>query len=256
MNLHHKVIVITGASSGFGELIARRCAAAGADLVLAARSADKLQQLATELRPARALPVPTDIADEQQVQHLVQATMATFGHVDVLINNAGFGVFDLVDDGAITDLEAMLAVNVVGAVRCTQAFLPHMQARRRGQIIMMASQASFVVTPKMGFYAASKHALIGISRALMMELHGSGIVCTAICPGEAPTGFQRYADVNKYARVTLWSKTTAEEVANVTMQAIQKPINGEVVVPGWAMPLMRIANTFPAITRFIIRLLG
>src|SRR5262245_26677772 len=140
MQLRDSVVIITGASSGFGELIARRVAAGGARVVLVARSAGKLEQLAAELGGAsRALVVPADVTDDAAVQAMVKRAIEQFGRIDVLVNNAGFGVLDRLVEAKLSDLQGMIDVNLYGLIRCTQAVLPHMIARRSGQIVMMAS---------------------------------------------------------------------------------------------------------------------
>jgi short-subunit dehydrogenase len=254
VNLSDKVVVITGASSGFGELIARRCAQAGARVVLAARSAEPLERLAAALGPERALAAPTDISDAANVARLAEATLARFGRADVLVNNAGFGVLDRVEEADVADLQQMLEVNLVGAVRCTQAFLPHMRAQRRGQIVMMASIAGVISTMNLGFYSATKHALASLSRTLMLELAGSGVRCALICPGIAPTGFQRHSGFDKYARIARWADTTPEHVADATVRAIVRRTHGEVYAPWYGRLLAVAAFPLPGATRLVMRL--
>lgn len=258
MDLHDKVIVITGASSGFGEQIARRCAAAGARVVLAARSADRLARLADELgaEAGRALAVPTDVTSDAGVAALVAATRAQFGRADVLVANAGFGVLDAVADARLPDLEEMVAVNLYGVVRTVQAFLPDMLARRSGQIVIMASLAGLISTQRMGFYSATKHALVALARALQLELPGTGVRCALICPGIASTGFQQRADEQKYARITRWVSCTSDQVAGATVRAIARRTHGEVLVPWYARALVILYTPIPWLSRLVIRMLG
>ena len=258
MDLHDKVIVITGASSGFGEAIARRCVREGARVVLAARSAEKLAQLAEELGASagRALAVPTDVTCEQDVDRLATATLERFGPADALIANAGFGVLDPIAQARIEDLEEMVAVNLFGAVRCIKAFLPHMLQRRRGQVVVMASIAGLIATKNMGFYNTTKFALVGLVRTLMIELHGTGVRCALICPGVASTGFQQRADNKKYARITRLVACTAEQVADATVRAIRWRTHGEVIVPWHSRVLTALSGPIPGLTRFVIRLIG
>jgi short-subunit dehydrogenase len=256
-SLTGRVIVITGASSGFGELIAQRCVAAGARVALAARTAAKLDQLAASLGgPARAIAVATDVGNPDDVARLAQTTLDHFGHVDVLVNNAGFGVFDRLAEARLDDIRAMMEVNVFGALACTQAFLPHMRARRSGQIVMMASMAGLVAAPNMGGYTASKHALVGLSRTLMLELEGSGVRCAMICPGVAETGFQHRAGADKYPRIARLSVCTAEQVADATVRAIARRTHGEIVVPWYGRLLALISYPLPGATRAVMRLIG
>lgn len=258
MNLRDKVVVITGASSGFGEQIARRCAAQGAKLVLVARSAEPLRRLADELgaRAGRALALPADVSDDAQMRAMAEAALAHFGHVDVVLANAGFGVLDRLAEAKLADLQEMVDVNLYGVVRTVQAFLPSMLRRRSGQVVIMASLAGLLITPQMGFYTSTKHALVGLARTLMVELAGTGVRCALICPGIASTGFQQRADAAKYARITRLSACTAEQVAAATMRAIERRTHGEVLVP-WYMHLLVVAATpAPWLTRLIIRLIG
>jgi NADP-dependent 3-hydroxy acid dehydrogenase YdfG len=255
VNLQDKVVVITGASSGFGELIARHCAAAGARVVLAARSAGQLEQLATELGAERALAVPTDVTDAAAVTHLVEATLDRFGHADVLVNNAGFGVLDRFVDASPADLREMLDVNLYGAVLCTQAFLPHMLRRRSGQVVLMASAAGLLGFINMAFYGATKHALVGVARSLMLELDGKGVRCALICPGVAETNFMKRAERSKYSRATrLVPWLTAEQVAVATMRAIERDLHGRLIIPWQARPLVTLGNTFPRLAYLVMRL--
>ncbi len=256
MELRDRVIVITGASSGFGELIARRCAARGAKVVLAARSVGKLDALAEALGgPSRALAVQCDVSLDADAARLASATIAHFGRADVLLNNAGFGVFDRFEHAKLSDLQAMIEVNVYGAVRCTQAFLPHMRARRTGQIVMMDSISGLVSSMNLAFYSASKHALLAISRALLVELAGTGVRCAVICPGVAQTGFQRYAEEAKFPLVSRLTAVSAETVADATVAAIARGTHGEVVVPWYGRLLALATYPFPGVTRALMRLL-
>jgi uncharacterized protein len=256
MVLQQKVVVITGASSGFGELIARRCAAGGARVVLAARSVAKLEQLAQELGgPSRALVVRVDVGSDADVQTLVDTTLERFGGADVLVNNAGYGVFNPIADAPLEELHAMMDVNVYGALRCTRAFLPHMLARRSGQVVMMASIAGHVATLNMGYYGATKHALVGLTRVLAVELAGTGVRCALICPGVAQTGFQERAGRNKFARITRLSACTPEQVANATLRVIARQTHGEVFIPWYGRLLALASQPFPSLTRAIMQLI-
>lgn len=256
MRLRNKVVVITGASSGFGEQIARRCVARGARVVLAARSGEALERLAEQLGRGRALAVPTDVTCDADVAQLARRTVEVFGHADVLVNNAGFGVMDRFEQAQLRDLQEMMDVNVYGAVRCTQAFLPLMRARRSGQIVMMASLAGLVASHSMDFYCATKFALVGISRNLMVELAGSGVRCALICPGVAITNFMRRADLRKFPRIARLSNTSAETVADTTVRAIARRTHGEVLVPWYGYLLANAAGIFPAGARLVNRLVG
>ena len=256
MPLRGQVVVITGASSGFGELIAARCVAQGARVVLAARTQAKLDTLAASFGPDRALAVQTDVALPADAARLFQATLDRFGRADVLVNNAGFGILDPLSSAAPADLQQMLDVNLFGALYCTQAFLPSMRARRSGQIVMMASVAGLLASPNMGLYSTTKHALIGLSRTLAVELTGSGVRLALICPGVAQTGFQQRADRSKFARSTRFTSVTPEAVADATVSAISRQLDGELVIPRRVLPLIWARALFPNLGRRITAWLG
>lgn len=172
------------------------------------------------------------------------------------MNNAGFGVFDRIAEARLEDVRAMMEVNVFGALACTQAFLPHMLARRSGQIVMMASMAGLVAAPNMGGYTATKHALVGLSRTLMLELEGSGVCCAMICPGVAETGFQHRAGAAKYPRIARLSTCTADQVADAALRAIARRTHGEIVIPWYGRLLALISYPLPGATRAVMRLIG
>jgi short-subunit dehydrogenase len=258
VDLSDKVIVITGASSGFGEQIARRCSQRGARLVLAARSPGPLQQLARELgeHDGRAVAVAADVTADQDVARLAAPTFERFGRADVLVANAGFGVLDRIADAPLEDLREMIDLNLVGSVRCVKALLPDMLRRRSGHVVIMSSIAGLIATQNMGYYSASKFALVGLARSLMLELHGTGVRCALICPGIAATGFQQRADVSKYPRITRLVGCSSAQVADATVRAIRRRTHGEVVVPWQGRALSLLAAPIPGLTRLVIRLMG
>lgn len=250
------VVVITGASSGFGADIARRAVARGYRVVLAARSTDKLNALVNELGGAsKALAVTADVTSDADVAHLVAAAEA-FGPVETVINNAGFGFIDTFADAPLSDLQRMMDVNVYGAVRCTKAFMPYLLARKKGQIIMMASIAGLAAARNMGFYCASKFALVAISRTLQQELNGTGVYCSVICPGVAQTGFQLNAPNEKYPRAAALSACTSAQVADAVLATIARPAMSEVIVPWHSAILMRFGAAFPGVARAIMNMIG
>lgn len=258
MDLQDRVVVITGASSGFGEAIARSCSRAGARVILVARSAAKLEQLAAELGgPSRAAAIAADVTSDSDVARMAAEAIQHFGHVDVLVNNAGFGILDAFVDAKLTDLQEMMDVNVYGAVRCTQALLPHMCARRSGQIVMMASVGGLLGFRNMAFYNATKFALVGMFQAMAVELEGSGVRCAIICPGVAHTTFMQRADIRKFSRATrLVPWLTAEQVGEATMRMIARRTHGRVIIPWQARPLVALGSLLPSLGRFVLRLIG
>lgn len=188
MDPHGKVVIITGASSGIGAAMAHTFAAAGAKLVLAARSATPLQTLAAAL-PGQPLVVPTDVSEVAAVQALVERAMAAHGQIDLLINNAGIGLAGPVTTLAPSDVEQVLAVDLLGPLYTIQAVVPQMRTQGRGQIINVSSVLGLQALPYLGGYAAAKAALDRLTEALRMELLDSGIRVTLLRPGTTRTGF-------------------------------------------------------------------
>lgn len=183
--------IITGASSGIGQAVARELASKGANLVLAARNKGKLKALAEEIAPlpGRSLVVPTDVTDRLAVEALVRKTAEEFGAVDILINNAGVGLFAPIADGNLENMQRLFNVNFWGAINCIQAAVPYMQSQQRGHIVNVASIAARISPPYMGMYSATKFALTAISDSLRSELAGSGIGVSTIYPGLTQTNF-------------------------------------------------------------------
>jgi NAD(P)-dependent dehydrogenase (short-subunit alcohol dehydrogenase family) len=195
-----KVALVTGASHGIGEHIALGLAAAGARLVLAARRPEELARVAQACRRAAeksgrdgeggTVVVPTDLTDPAQCERLVARAIAAFGRMDVLVNNAGLGMWARVDE--VRDLsvfERVMRVNYFGAVHCTVHALPHLKAAR-GRIVCVSSLAGRLGIPLRSGYAASKHAMAGFFDSLRIELRGTGVSVTLICPGFVGTGAQ------------------------------------------------------------------
>src|SRR3977135_1383529 len=162
--LKQKTVVITGASSGIGREAALEFARRGANLVLAARRGELLEDVASECRAlgADCKTVITDVTQRADCEHLIDAA----GTVDVLVNNAGFAIFDPIESARPDDLTAMMQTNYFGAVWCAQAVLPQMLSRGDGTIVNVASIAGIMGYARMGGYCATKFALIGFSETL------------------------------------------------------------------------------------------
>lgn len=184
-----QVVVVTGASSGIGRSTALTFARGGAAVVLVARRAALLEQLASEVRLAggRALVAPTDMTDRQAVRAMVGRVRRTWRRIDILINNAGILIPGPVADIKSDDLEAMLRVNLFGALFMTQAVLPVMRRQRTGTIINVASLAGRRGVTALGGYCASKFALIGLTEALRTEPEAKNLHIGLVLPGVVNT---------------------------------------------------------------------
>jgi NADP-dependent 3-hydroxy acid dehydrogenase YdfG len=182
-----RVAVVTGASSGFGEATARSLAAAGFTLVVGARRMNRLAALAAEIG-ARALSL--DVRDLASIARFVESIGTEYGHIDVLVNNAGLSAgLDPVAEAQDDDWVQMMETNVLGVLRMTRACLPLLRKAERAHIVNLGSVAGFEVYPGGVGYTASKHAVRAISKTLRLELLGEPIRVTEIAPGLAETEF-------------------------------------------------------------------
>lgn len=184
--LRDQVVCITGSSYGIGAEMARQCAASGARLVLAARDVARMEEVAATCRSLGApdvLVVRTDVGVEADCKAMVETTIARFGRLDVLINNAGIGASGSFRE--ITDLsvfERVMRINYLGSVWCTAYALPHLE-RSRGRIVAVSSLTGLAGVPKRTAYGATKHAMAGFFDALRVELADSGVSVTVAYPG-------------------------------------------------------------------------
>ena len=188
-NIEGKVVVITGASSGLGESTARHLAELGATVVLGARRVDRIDALARELtaKGHPALALQTDVTDRVQVQRLVDAAIARFGRIDVMINNAGLMPHSPLERLKIDDWDRMIDVNLKGVLYGIAAALPPMQAQKSGHIINVSSVAGHKVRPGGAVYSATKHAVRALSEGLRQEVKPYNIRTTVISPGAVDT---------------------------------------------------------------------
>jgi short-subunit dehydrogenase len=191
-----KVVWITGASSGIGEAVALRVAARGARLVLSARNRGELERVAGACReagPAETLVLPLDMVDYDGMGTAVAAVIDRFGHIDLLLNNAGVSQRSFCVDTTFHVYRQMMEVNVLGQIALTQAVLPSMRARGVGHIAVTASVAGKVGAPMRTGYCAAKHAVMGFFDALRTEVAADGIEVTTITPGFIRTNVAKNA---------------------------------------------------------------
>lgn len=183
---------VTGASAGLGEAFARRLAQQGANLVLVARSEEKLERLAETLRSTnevRVVVLPADLSSAEAVDDLVAQTRSRDLRIDILVNNAGYGVFENFVDTSLARQIGQVDVNVRALVSLTYAFIPDMIAAHRGGVINLASTAAFQPLAGASVYAASKAFVLFFSEGLSLELEKTGVTVTAACPGPVATRF-------------------------------------------------------------------
>lgn len=214
--------LITGASSGIGLDLAHLFAADGHDLILVARSEGKLRELARELEEKHRISarvIPADLEERDAPRQLFASVHTP---VDVLINNAGFGVNGKF---AETDLEkelAMIQVNITALTHLTKLFLRPMVERGRGRILNVASTAAFQPGPLMAIYYASKAYVLSFSEAIAEELSGTGVTVTALCPGPTATGFAEAAKMTNSRLFKMKKPMTSMDVAKAGYKAMQR----------------------------------
>ncbi|APR82641.1 Short-chain dehydrogenase/reductase SDR [Minicystis rosea] len=195
-----KVALITGASSGIGKEVARLHASRGGDLVLVARSADKLAEIAAELQGShgvRVTVVAKDLVQPNAPEEVYDAVKAAGIEVDYLVNNAGFGGQGAFHERRWADDLSMIQLNVVALSALTRLFLPDFVARGSGRILNVSSTASLMAGPLQAVYYATKAYVTSFSNAIAEELRGTGVTVTALLPGATETEFARAAEMDK-----------------------------------------------------------
>lgn len=211
MDTDKPLVLVTGASSGIGEALARRIARDGHPLVLVARRRDRLEALAADL-PVAARIVPLDLADPSAGERLAEALADR--PPDVLVNNAGFGDLGLFAEARGEKQTGMVDLNVRALVDLSHRFLPGMLARGRGGVLNVSSTAAFQPGPGMAVYYASKAFVLSFSEALWEEVRGSGVTVSALCPGPTRSEFGEVSGMAKSRIFRMAHRMTAEEVAD------------------------------------------
>lgn len=250
-SLRGKTIAITGASSGIGHAAAVELARRGANLVLGARRAELLEKVAAECRAfgVTATVVVCDVTNRDDCAKLVAAAP----RIDVLVNNAGFAVFDPIESAKPEDLESMMQTDYFGTVWCTQAVLPQMLARGDGAIVNVASIAGIMGYARMGGYCATKFAVIGFSEALRDEVVGRGVRVALVCPGTTDTAFFVKAERGKMPGASrLILAVSPERVARVVADAAEGG-RWRRIVPFTAAVYMKFKETFPGTAHALFR---
>jgi NAD(P)-dependent dehydrogenase (short-subunit alcohol dehydrogenase family) len=182
------VWLITGASTGFGRLLAEYLCGLGATVIATARNVDTLSDLTTRY-PGNAIVLTLDVTKPESIEGAVKDALAHAGHIDVLVNNAGYGVTGAIEEVAENEYMPMFETNVFGLIQLTQALLPQFRERRSGNIVNLSSIGGLIGGPGWGFYNATKFAVEGFSEALAAEMEPLGVHVTVVEPGPFRTDF-------------------------------------------------------------------
>ncbi len=244
-----KAVVVTGASSGIGKALSLQLADEGAWLALAARNAQRLETLAKECqqRGGEAIAMPTDVCDELQCKTLIQHAKETYGHIAMVINNAGIDVVSKLED--LPDLhlfKQVMDVNFYGTVYCTYYALPYLQ-ETGGRIVNISSLGGVLAIPFNTSYIASKFAINGFSDSLRMELAQSGVSVTVICPYWVVTEFhERYLDKDGQPKgpegrsIYTDKMMTADQCAQIVLKAARQRKREILLGPGRMGVLLKL----------------
>ncbi|MFZ5722238.1 MAG: SDR family NAD(P)-dependent oxidoreductase [Pseudomonadota bacterium] len=236
----NRIVIITGASSGIGAALAREFARRGYDVGLMARRADRLDELAQELRQGgtRVETGIVDVARDETVHAAVDALREKLGGLDVFVANAGITAINRTGAGDISKDKAVFAVNLIGAIASLDAAAKYFRAQKKGTLVGISSIAALTPIPGSGSYSASKAALSSWLRAARAELKKHGIAVTAIHPGFIRT--ELVPEMEKFPFVI-----DAEPAARAMVDAIEKK-KASVIVPSWPWkPLLAIGNLLP-----------
>jgi NAD(P)-dependent dehydrogenase (short-subunit alcohol dehydrogenase family) len=224
MSLEGQVALVTGAGKGIGKATALTLAAAGADVALCARTQSDVDAVASSIRAMgrKALALSCDVAEEDQVKTVIAKTLETFGHLDVLVNNAGIsgGMTHLVDFD-MAEWDRIVAVNLRGTALCTKYALPSMKARKRGSIINISSTWGRTAGRGKPAYVATKWAIIGLTQAVALEEGGAGIRVNCVVPGYTMTDMLRR---NREAQAAREGKTFEQTMADVAALSPQNRV--------------------------------
>ncbi len=248
-----RLAVVTGATGGIGGAVARALLREGWTVVGSGRDQDALARLAD----GGVVPLTLEVTDAGSVESFAAAVLDGHGVPDLLVNNAGIGLFRRWEDTSPDDLERLLAVDLVGAARVDRAFLPAMVERGSGLLVHVASVAGLRGFPEQTAYCAAKHGLLGWSRALAFELDGTGVRVVDVCPPAIDTDFFARAGLPDFRERHPWVRALPpEDVAEAVLDAVRRPGRREIVVGRRARLVGALERVAPGLRRALRRRAG
>jgi short-subunit dehydrogenase len=250
MQVSGKVVVITGASMGIGEAIAKIFADDGASVVLLSRDAERAEAARGRIgHSERTLGLACDVRNREEIDRVVGLTLHHFQRIDVWINNAGHGILDSVANVDMATCRETFETNFFGAVEAMQAVIPVMKQQGSGSIINISSVAGHIPIPFHAVYSATKFAMNAIGKGARIELRSSGINVLTVCPGYVRTDFGANAVKGKEPKQVRPGRVrgiTVERVAKAVLRGYLKQ-KREVVVPWTMIPMIKLYQLFPGL---------
>ena len=259
-SLTNKKVLITGASSGIGAATAKEFAKAGAEVLLVARNETKLKKVADEIISSggKAIYFPADVSDFKVVQNLAKKVISATGIPDILINNAGQGIWKFMDETAYEEVSEMMAVPYFAAFYVTKAFLPEMLKRNTGHIVNMTSYAGFIAFSGATAYITARTAMIGFHNALTADLHKSNIKTSLAYFAKVTSDYWKNNPGSEERLPTsqaLIPVITPEKAARAIVIGVQKN-KRKIATPFMIFVMNGLIRYFPAVTKFIINKTG
>jgi short-subunit dehydrogenase len=251
--LKDKNAIITGASYGCGPLIAQALAREGVNLALAARSANKLNQVAARVGEmgVPTITIPTDVTDPVAREALVTRAEAELGPIDILVNNAGVHYGGRLHKRSPEQIEQVIETNMMASILLTRRLLPDMLRRRRGHLVHVSSLAGKTGLPYLSTYVATKYALVGFNHCLQTELHGTGVYSSAVCPGFIDQEGM-WARLNRKIHPA-FGLSTPERVATAVVEAIKRNKVEVIVNPLPVRPVILLWALAPGLATRLFR---